>query len=285
MLKNRILIVTGMHRSGTSVITQWLNRCGLPVGEEMIGTGIGNEDGHFEDIDFFEAHRSLLKSRRLSADGYTDPVRLLSNEEQDTLAGIINYKNGRNQEWGWKDPRTCLFLDAYRALLPEGFYLIVLRDYRAVVSSLIYRIYQNTVNKYASKKGLQKFLWEHVKKRWRLQRLMKKYSERYLTVWLSYNEAIADHVRQLDPSKYIIVDFPVLPDGGKHVFQHLTGDWHFPLTFVNFNSIYKERLVHSPLNIERYIKNKALLGKAENIQDRLRNSVTFRNTVAGETGH
>src|SRR4051812_47513632 len=117
MLKNRVLIVTGMHRSGTSVVTQWLNKCGLHVGEELVGTGIGNEEGHYEDTDFFRVHRSLLKARRLSGDGYTAPVRNLTNEELDTLAAIIKFKNEHNQAWGWKDPRTCLFLDSYQALI------------------------------------------------------------------------------------------------------------------------------------------------------------------------
>jgi len=46
------LIIAGMHRSGTSLISQWLNRCGLNLGENMIGASSGNVEGHFEDIDF-----------------------------------------------------------------------------------------------------------------------------------------------------------------------------------------------------------------------------------------
>ncbi|HJT73097.1 MAG TPA: hypothetical protein VJ720_03740, partial [Chitinophaga sp.] len=59
-MNNKVLVITGMHRSGTSLITQWLYRCGLHVGDNFMGAGIGNEDGHFEDLDFYNWHRNIL---------------------------------------------------------------------------------------------------------------------------------------------------------------------------------------------------------------------------------
>ena len=270
MQQNRILVVTGMHRSGTSVVTQWLNKCGLPVGDDLLGAGIGNEDGHYEDNDFFRVHRSLLKMRRLSEDGYTQPVRNLSCEELDTLAGIIQFKNDLHPSWGWKDPRTCLFLDSYQALIPNGYYLVVLRDWRSVVSSLIHRIYQNTVNKYAAKSGVSKFLWDHLKQPRRLEWLKRKHSEQYLRVWVDYNEAIAEHIAALDTQHYLVVDFDQLPGKSAAIFAHLAHHWNFPLSYVDFQTIYRQRLVHPPMNIERYVKDARLLERAFTIEQTLR---------------
>ncbi|HZX74061.1 MAG TPA: hypothetical protein VFE57_06560, partial [Cyclobacteriaceae bacterium] len=70
MAPNKILVVTGMHRSGTSVVTQWLQQCGLHVGDELLGAGIGNSVGHFEDVDFLRAHSDFLKRRRLAEKGF-----------------------------------------------------------------------------------------------------------------------------------------------------------------------------------------------------------------------
>ena len=50
--KNKILVVVGMHRSGTSLTTNWLQKCGLDIGAKLEGKEFSNPDGHFEDIDF-----------------------------------------------------------------------------------------------------------------------------------------------------------------------------------------------------------------------------------------
>ncbi|MEP6750870.1 MAG: sulfotransferase, partial [Bacteroidota bacterium] len=172
MIKNKILVITGMHRSGTSLITQWLNKCGLHVGDELMGAATGNDEGHFEDLDFLHAHQSILKGRRITDEGYTAPIGQLSHEEKDILNNIISYKNNFNQQWGWKDPRTCLFLDTYRQLIPNAFYFVVLRDPQSVVSSLVLRIYKRTVKKYASHTGMSKFIWEHFKRKRRMNMLL-----------------------------------------------------------------------------------------------------------------
>jgi len=38
---NRVLVIIGMHRSMTSLLTQWLDKCGLQVGDDLHGAGIG----------------------------------------------------------------------------------------------------------------------------------------------------------------------------------------------------------------------------------------------------
>jgi len=45
--KIKFLVILGMHRSGTSLITQWLKNCGLSVGDSLHGADVGNAEGHF----------------------------------------------------------------------------------------------------------------------------------------------------------------------------------------------------------------------------------------------
>ena len=45
-----------MHRSGTSLISNWLHHCGLQLGEHLLEAGNGNEEGHFEDVEFLRMH-------------------------------------------------------------------------------------------------------------------------------------------------------------------------------------------------------------------------------------
>ena len=55
-MASKILIIVGMHRSGTSLITQWLYRCGLSIGNKLAPADIGNVEGYFEDSDFLKLH-------------------------------------------------------------------------------------------------------------------------------------------------------------------------------------------------------------------------------------
>ncbi len=264
-----------MHRSGTSLITQWLHKCGLHVGDELVGSGTGNEDGHFEDIEFLQAHELILKRRHLDTAGYTNPVHPLATGEKDILQGIVSFKNDNNIQWAWKDPRTCLFLDTYRELLPDAFYLVVLRDYESVVSSLIFRIYKRTEKKYSTRRGLSKFIWEHIKKRRRLPILLKKYSQRYLAIWIAYNKAILAHLQQIPRDKYIVTDYKNLSQCDKAVFAHLATNWGFELDYCDFASVYKEKLLHAASDIQAYIKDKSLLASAAEVEASLLQLIFF----------
>ena len=58
-----VLLVAGFHRSGTSVVTDLLQRSGLYVGEELLDPAPSNPYGHFEDtevVDIHERSRSSL---------------------------------------------------------------------------------------------------------------------------------------------------------------------------------------------------------------------------------
>ncbi|MEM7034937.1 MAG: chromosome partitioning protein ParA, partial [Chloroflexota bacterium] len=55
-----VVIITGMHRSGTSLVANVLQQGGLNIGQNLLGPGHGNLRGHFEDQDFFHFHDSVL---------------------------------------------------------------------------------------------------------------------------------------------------------------------------------------------------------------------------------
>ena len=123
-MNNKILVITGMHRSGTSLITQWLHKCGLPVGDRLLGALVGNAEGHFEDLDFVEFHTLELERQGMAGNGLdTRAVHEMDQAATQQLTALIAAKNGEHAAWGWKDPRTCLFLSVYRKLLPGAHYL------------------------------------------------------------------------------------------------------------------------------------------------------------------
>lgn len=267
-MDNRILIITGMHRSGTSLLTQWLHKCGLHVGDELVGATIGNEDGHFEDVDFFEWHRATLREQQLPDNGFVhQPLTALSDRQMQALKTLINRKNALQPQWGWKDPRTCLFLDFYRQLLPEARYLVIWRNYRSVVSSLITRIYDLIVDENAHKKGLSKFIWTKIKHGRLKEQLCKKHCEDFLNIWIAYNKAIIEHLSQLSSRHYLVIEHASLNTSSERAFQHMSGEWDFNLQYYNFGGIYKKGLISEVLDIERYVRDGSLLEEARELEN------------------
>ncbi len=133
-----VLIIAGMHRSGTSLTSSLLQSGGLNIGERLMGEGDGNIKGHFEDWDFVEFHENVLASQGISKEGWTKQKNIPVSEQDLERAKLI-LKSKYNNNWGWKDPRTTLFLDFWAKLIPEANFIFVYRSPWEVVDSLYRR--------------------------------------------------------------------------------------------------------------------------------------------------
>lgn len=281
-MSNHILVITGMHRSGTSMITQWLHKCGLPVGDRLLEAMFSNTEGHFEDLDFMEFHSEVLESQGQTHNGLDGGViQQMDEASTQKLLALIHHKNSQHTAWGWKDPRTCLFLSIYRRLLPEAKYLIIVRDHAAVVNSLISRIYLSIEKKYMTRSRFSGWLWKTFRRKLRKKKLYSKLTEKYLKVCITYNEEILHHARQISPDRYRVVDYKGLITSDRSVFQHLHNNWGFPLHYTAFGDIYKENLLHKPDDLSRFVKDKTLLAKAAELERELRKLIPAEVVHAG----
>lgn len=135
-----VLCIIGMHRSGTSLVSSLLQSGGLDIGQRLLGARAGNVKGHFEDLDFIRFHIQVLRSLRLPPSGYTLerslPIRGRHVLQARTL---IDERRRRRVPWGWKDPRTTLFLDFWQQMLPEARFLLLYRYPWDVVDSMLRR--------------------------------------------------------------------------------------------------------------------------------------------------
>jgi hypothetical protein len=269
-MDSKVLVIVGMHRSGTSMVTQWLNRCGLSVGDKLQGPGIGNAQGHFEDTDFLKMHEKLLLKRNFPSTGFTyKPVPGLSGKEKEEIQTIIETKSRQNQQWGWKEPRTCLFLDAYSQLIPSAFYLVVVRDFNSTVSSLVTREYKVNDKKFRSKKGLSRIKWTLFKRK-SLEKMFTLHAERFLKIWIHYYEQILTCTRSLPADRFMFVNYSRLSRNDENFFLRLQAEWKFSLDYFPFFTVYKEELLSDVTDISQYIKDKDLLEKARRIEDSIR---------------
>ena len=137
-----VLAIAGMHRSGTSMLAGLLSAAGLPLGERLLGASGSNPHGHHEDTDFVALHDRALAAqgtdwtlrdcgglRAWPADVAEDADRLIA-----ARAGAAARCSGRG--WGWKDPRTTLFLDEWSARIPALHVVVAFRGAAQVAASL-----------------------------------------------------------------------------------------------------------------------------------------------------
>jgi hypothetical protein len=136
----RVLVIAGMHRSGTSLVASLFNRAGVHLGAQLLPPQSDNNPlGFFEDIEFLEFHQALLHARGqeilVTRDFVLQPDAAETQRARELIAS-----RAQQPLWGWKDPRTCLVLDFWHALLPDARYLLVYRHPLDVTLSLARRL-------------------------------------------------------------------------------------------------------------------------------------------------
>ena len=232
-----VLVVAGMHRSGTSLISQWLDVCGLHLGERLLGAATGNKRGHFEDLDFLELHERIFKRCGMPPTGFERLEDLnVHPAEIEAMKKLGEKKSQSHSQWAWKEPRTCLFLKYYKEVFPEAKYLIVYRSPESVVDSLIRRYYKTQEKKIMEEKNI----WKRWRKRSRLKSKKSKKINIFLKSWIEYNKQIIELVQSLPKNRYVIYNI----DGfnGDEVFQQLT-NWGFELNEVPFASCFDQSMM------------------------------------------
>ena len=136
---SQILVVTGMHRSGTSMVSSLFQAGGVHIGDKLLAPNDANPRGYFEDVDFLEFHEHLLKERGQHY-LYVDPdFRFLPTDAEKSRARKLGEDRAHLAIWGWKDPRTSLFLDFWNEQLPNVRFVFVFRHPLQVLLSLLRR--------------------------------------------------------------------------------------------------------------------------------------------------
>jgi O-antigen biosynthesis protein len=136
----RPLVITGMHRSGTSLVASLFAGAGVNVGTRLIGASRGNDRGHWEDLDFYEFHARVLEANGVGSEGFSCAADLIVPPPlRDEAVAVVAAKAAAATPWGWKDPRTTLFLEFWQSLLPEAVFVFVFRSPWEVADSLFRR--------------------------------------------------------------------------------------------------------------------------------------------------
>ncbi|HEY3570883.1 MAG TPA: glycosyltransferase [Thermoanaerobaculia bacterium] len=145
-LSSRPIVITGMHRSGTSLVASYLSSLGVGLGDRLLAADARNPHGYFEDADFRELQGEILTDATPEGDGGHRDWGWTENERLDRgrfarwterARALAATRSGRPGLWGWKDPRTSLLLDFWDEILDhQALYVLLYRFPWAVADSM-----------------------------------------------------------------------------------------------------------------------------------------------------
>lgn len=144
------VIVIGMHRSGTTLVSRILSECGIQMGDTVERN---NESVCFlqiNDILLRKCNASWINPNRFLAklhdDSFIYSISELANKEMKTrfhFHGVVE----PGQMWGWKDPRTTLTLPVWLQLFPNAQVIFIVRNGIDVALSLKRRAWRQLLKR------------------------------------------------------------------------------------------------------------------------------------------
>lgn len=270
MSNNKVLLIIGMHRSGTSLTAQWMSKCGLHLGDRLLGSSPGNKFGHVEDMDFLEFHEELLQANGQDFDVTEVPDFNIHQSFVHRANTMIQQKSGKYVQWGWKEPRTTLFMPFWDQLIDNPYYLIVHRPYREVVDSLLRREYK-TINRRRNIFARVYFAWYH-------ENNLDQRANHYLKVWIAYNRAIIQFVKTHTSSNQILLSNGDLERHSAIVLDRMIDDWGFDLQRITMDVVFKKG--HMKKNVkDKYLFQDELVSEAEAITNELQQYSALRDHI------
>ena len=210
------LIIAGFHRSGTSATAQLLQRAGLFLGYELLDALPSNPYGHFEDREMVTFHSQLLADNEQTWMVGEPLLPVIGPNRWQRMRGMIERRNSEHALWGFKDPRACLFLPAWKYLLPDAKVLIVYRHFSASTRSLARRHSSDLFQGRGSELVHRRFWGE---------------PDLALKMWLVHNEALLSFARAY-PEDTLAVSVDMIRDD-------------FPLTWM-LNRVWRLGLADVP---------------------------------------
>lgn len=139
----RVVCITGMERSGTSLVARLANLLGVYLGpaEHLVLEVDYNPKGCWEHEQLLQLNNEMLLA--LGGDTYAPPDfagrwRTMPGLEQyqERAYAILRADFADQQLWGWKDTRNCLTLPFWQSIIPNLAHIICIRNPKDVATSM-----------------------------------------------------------------------------------------------------------------------------------------------------
>ncbi|KAB2643524.1 MAG: hypothetical protein DVB29_05435 [Verrucomicrobia bacterium] len=201
--KDRVIVVVGPPRSGTSAITKGLETMGVSLGNTFIPSNIFNEKGFWEDADFHGFNGFILdfyedRLRRILSIDEEEATHLLQCGYLSVASELLSNKLSENHLLGIKDPRFSLLLPFWRHVFNhcevDVSFVIALRNPSNVPAS----------HEYYKNQHYEKSLW----------------------VWISY---LLSCIEYTQGTKRSVVDYDELIKNPKYQMERVAESFMLPL--------------------------------------------------------
>jgi hypothetical protein len=151
-LRQPVVVVLGMHRSGTSLLMHLAHRLGVAIDEDLVPPARDNPRGFFEARAIVDAHDRILAAfgRSWRSAFEADPLPsawwrapAIAAERAALVEHVRRATADPGRLWGFKDPRTVRLLPLWREIL-DGLalaprFVVAVRRPDAVIASLVRR--------------------------------------------------------------------------------------------------------------------------------------------------
>ena len=119
-----VVVVLGMHRSGTSALAKALELFGVDLGQNLMAASEHNPKGYFEDNELVEINNRIYAkaSSNWSSIQFLEPANLLGprfEKEQKEAREFLERKLAQGNPIGLKDPRLCRTLPLWEKIFVE----------------------------------------------------------------------------------------------------------------------------------------------------------------------
>ncbi|MBC2844491.1 sulfotransferase [Winogradskyella flava] len=234
------IIIAGMHRSGTSLSASLLQKSGLFIGSDLMSGRFDNEKGHFEDLRILEIHENDLAMKGLNTTGMGQGIHDSLAFESITETKIERFLNELPdlKLWGWKEPRTTLYLEAWKGVLPNAKYIALYRHYDEVAMSLIRRY------KYKLRYGIGMTKFTRLKHFiiYPINILIKR--RQAYKAWVVYNKAILNCHNKF-PEDTIIFNLNNFTDNYNTALQEINKAFNIHLKDIDVDQILNKKLLNA----------------------------------------
>ncbi|MBN2164910.1 MAG: glycosyltransferase, partial [Marinilabiliaceae bacterium] len=161
--KNKIIVVLGMHRSGTSAFAKLFTKLGYSAGNNLMPADSSNMEGYWEDVDIYNLNQQILSFLFLSWDEYEElqfrksvlMKDILLEKFGENALKIIKNKLLKDSTIVIKEPRISILLPFWNQIFNRinatVDYILAVRNPADVAKSLSKR------NNFSIKKSLN--LW------------------------------------------------------------------------------------------------------------------------------
>jgi hypothetical protein len=148
MSSSRAMVVLGMHRNGTSVLTRGLQELDVHLGDDFLAAKPDNPTGYWENRQIVALNERILEAFGLhwhSIERITEAQWRETDLEpfRTEATRLLRDQFLHHPVWGFKDPRTILLLPFWRPLLEslgvDDRYVVAIRNPLSVAQSLYTR--------------------------------------------------------------------------------------------------------------------------------------------------